>query len=292
MQKRFTMKNILYLLFAFSTILISCKDDESVTEDKDTNISENSSSSDSRWSSLISYTEYSDTSDVEIRKDLYKYDSQGRVIGVKSYEDGKLSSEKKDYVYSENELTCTRETYTNDTVSNSYKIVRVYDAANLLSEIHYRAGTNEESYKLLYEYDSQEREISVKTYINGMLLNEQKNYSYSNNKITYNEYEYPHPLIYENGATADCYKVERVNYDNYRFKSLTRYQISPLTEADKAIYEYDSEGKEIGFKVYNFGQLSWEQRDYIYNGKEVIFYYDKYSNGVLSSTKKIKKVYY
>lgn len=66
------------------------------------------------------------------------------------------------------------------------------------------------------------------------------------------------------------------------------YKADGVTEATRAEYVYDNEGRVTNYKSYNNGQLLLEYRDYVYSGNEYTCYQDQYSGGALIATTKMK----
>lgn len=70
------------------------------------------------------------------------------------------------------------------------------------------------------------------------------------------------------------------------------YDIDGITEKQKTEFSYDAEGRVMSYTAYYNGQVSIKQRDYIYNGNECTYYVDMYTNGVVTSTNKMKAGYF
>ena len=77
-----------------------------------------------------------------------------------------------------------------------------------------------------------------------------------------------------------------------KYIALIAYAADGITEASKTIYTYDIHGRETGRKSYSNGIIYLEQRNYSYSGKEAIYYHDDYINGILSSSRKCKVVFF
>ena len=77
-----------------------------------------------------------------------------------------------------------------------------------------------------------------------------------------------------------------------KYKSLTQYKADGVTEQYRYVNDYDVEGRLMGFTSYWDGIISAKQRDFQYNGNECTYYQETYTNGVLTSTTKIKAEYY
>lgn len=64
------------------------------------------------------------------------------------------------------------------------------------------------------------------------------------------------------------------------------------SEISRVEYNYDTEGREVGVISFSNGIISSQSRNYVYIGKELVYYLDYYSNGKVSYTHKIKKVFF
>jgi hypothetical protein len=179
-----------------------------------------------------------------------------------------------------NSSNSTSNNTTNNTTTQTYPWNKVS------TYIQYASDNTTESYKQLFEYDSQGREIGLKVYSEGSLSSVCRDYSYNGKEATF------YMDDYTKGAVSSSYKMKKIFCDdNIRLKSYIQYASDNTTEYQKQIFDYDSQGREIGLKVYSEGALYSVYRDYTYNGKEVTYYMDYYKNGVVSSSFKMSEIF-
>ena len=81
-------------------------------------------------------------------------------------------------------------------------------------------------------------------------------------------------------------------WDRYKITLHITYKEDGITEATKALYTYDKEGREISYKYFHDTVLTAENTDYSYNGNECTYLSKSYAEGKLHSTRKVKLVYF
>lgn len=133
----------------------------------------------------------------------WTYDDNGRIIGMKQYLNGVLQSEQRDYVWTTNSCEYVEETFlpfpSISHVSKQFK--DNYYVQNIL-EIHKidRNGMQSES-RNETKYDDDGNIISFKSFDNGELSFEWKDYVWGDNKSTHTE------IMYINGNPMSVTEV-------------------------------------------------------------------------------------
>ena len=138
-----------------------------------------------------------------IQKTEYTYDEQGRMTGMKVFENGKLQKEQFNYVWTPNSCEYESKTYTpfQSTEKVSKKFIDEYYVQNVC-EIHIITtnGFNIES-KNEFTYDEKGNLTSMKSFQNGQLSMEWKDYVWEEKKCTHKE------ITYINGSPTTLIEV-------------------------------------------------------------------------------------
>lgn len=137
------------------------------------------------------------------QKNEWSYDEKGRVIGMKQYQDGQLQLEQKDYVWTPNSCEYLEISYF--PISSTQKVTKKFQDENYVQnilEIHEidMNGVKMEN-KNEYAYDSDGNLSSMKTYTNGQLTMEWKDYTWGDKKNTHTE------VMYVNGSPSNITEV-------------------------------------------------------------------------------------
>lgn len=138
-----------------------------------------------------------------IRRFEWTYDDKGRIIGMKHFLNGVLQSEQREYVWTPNSCEYVEETFlpfpSMQHVSKQFKDDNYVQ--NIL-EIHKMDmnGMQSES-RNEYQYDDDGNIISSKSYSNGELFTEWKDYSWGDKKSTHTE------IMYMNGTPMSTTEV-------------------------------------------------------------------------------------
>ena len=127
-----------------------------------------------------------------ISQESYLYDINRREIGYSNSGDVTFINNHRNYTYNENECTYYRDAFFDNKLisSNKHKVTfydKSYNKDKLTSRVVYDLYEKEQS-KNIYTYDSLGRENGFKSYDNGVLVREYKNYSYNDNECTYYDY--------------------------------------------------------------------------------------------------------
>ncbi len=224
------------------------------------------------------------------------YDASGRLVMVSKYSNGNqesnLVSKDHQYSYADKLLTYTQDLYTNGQVSftTKYKIKYMdpyWSRPDTI--IAYTSDGVTETGRTEYTYDSQYRKIGVVNKLKSVVVSKSLHYSYSAKSVDYTTVNFT-----LNGDTISKIKYKDTYFDGNgaKLQSSIVYATDSTTEDSKIENTYDGEGKIIFSYNYVKGVLVSKSHDYTYNGKEVTFLLDNYSNGVVTSTIKNKYIYF
>ncbi len=284
------MKHTLNLLIVVSFLFFSCTNENPISNN-------NINTTKDEWDryKITLHITYKEDGITEATKALYTYDKEGREIGYKYFYNGVLIAENTDYSYNGNECTYLSKSYMDGKLHSTRKVKLVYyekwNSSKLLSMVFYGEDGKTEDIKTINVYDKEGKEISCKSYLQGTLSSEMTNYIYSGNECTYIVKNYN----YENGDLLNQYKCKISYYKKWnrsKLNSFIQYVEDGIKETYKAVYNYDSLGREVGFKSYYNGVITAEMTDYKYNGKECVYIYKTYVDGKEYNTTKNKIIYY
>ena len=274
---RTKMKKSIYLMaFICFILFVGCKKSENGTDSKED-------------LSYVIRTYYRYESNSHIYKYTWTYDGL-KETGYKSYVDGQLTTERKNYLY--NGLNASWDEYSyRDSVTYrehceceyldetfrrvKYEKTQYYDQDSQITNI----------YETYYEYDGKKM-ISYKTYSNGVLTGE-NHYSYDGLRCTYKTWEYYSGNVirqerdYEIVYLDDSYLREKT-----RLLTRKRYNTDGELQFSNTFFtvnEYDGM-KPIGQQFYQDGKLGGMGRDYHYDGLTCYYFYDTYRDGEVYST--------
>ncbi|MDL2289886.1 hypothetical protein LJB95_00590 [Paludibacteraceae bacterium OttesenSCG-928-F17] len=161
---------------------------------------------DDMYIKCVTYVNYDKNNQEQNRSEL-NYDDLGREIGLKHYFRGDLNMEHKDYVYNDKE--CKYILYDESLLEPLFvEYTKIY-----YDDLYIKYKSFVSDFKRLdeiriekYEYDNFGRETSYKSYLNGMLANEYKDYVYNGKECNYT---YIH---YRNGEIYSSDKIKIVFY--------------------------------------------------------------------------------
>lgn len=126
----------------------------------------------------------------------WNYDDQGRVTGMKQYADGQLQSEEKNYVWTPN--SCEYEIITYAPIASTQKVSKKFQddhyVQNVLEIREMDMNGFKTEIKNEYTYDNDGNLTSSKSYTNGDLTSEWKDYNWGDKKSSHTE------IMYMNGA--------------------------------------------------------------------------------------------
>ena len=238
------------------------------------------------WIQMTQYITY-DANGNEATRMEYTYDTEGRETGYKSFNNGTLTQQYRDYQYNGRTITCWLDTYTSGSVSASGKIQRTYSDLNwiqLTQQIQYATNGTEFS-RMEYTYDTEGRETGYKYFLNGTLYYQFRDYQHNGRTITC-WYDF-----FVSGSSISSFKFQRTYSDLNWIQITQQIQYAANgTEASRMEYTYDTEGRETGYKSFGIGPV-YQYRDYQYNGQTITCWFDTYTSGSLSSSSKIQRTY-
>jgi hypothetical protein len=245
-----------------------------------------------QWIQLQSSITYAPDNIKEASRTDYEYDSSGRLIKISKFSNESLVSKSYEYAYSAHLLTYTQELYFSgqSPTTTKYKIKYMdpyWSRPDTI--IAYTSDGVTETGRTEYTYDSQYRKIGVVNKLKSVVVSKSLNYSYSAKSVDYTTVNFT-----LNGDTISKIKYKETYFDGngLKLQSSIVYSADNRTEASKIENTYDSDGRlNINFTYVN-GLLVSKSHDYTYNGKEVTFLTDNYSNGVVTSTIKSKYIYF
>ena len=234
-------------------------------------------------------------------KTYYRYESNGKIIrqtwtydgyketGYKNYENGQLTSERKNYLYNGLNASWDEYTYQDNVVAYQTHVECEY-LDETFQRVKYRKTEyyNQDPHNIsesYYEYEGKKR-ISYKSYSNGMLTNE-NHYDYDGLRCTYNTTEYYSPnVIRQERSYEILYLDDSYLREKSRFQTRKRYNIDgELMSSNTYNFIFDFDGKKpIGYQYYYDGVLSAIGRDYQYDGLTCYYYSDTYRDGEVVST--------
>ena len=85
--------------------------------------------------------------------------------------------------------------------------------------------------------------------------------------------------------------AQNQSYDWIQMTQQIIYNVDGVTETSRLEYTYDNDGRETGHKQYYSGVLSYQYRDYQYNGRTIICWLDSYSEGNVILSNKLQRKY-
>lgn len=292
-------KKYLILTLCVFTAFTSCKKEDNVTPQKneseivDGNTDDgnnNSTDNTPKYDKVKTYISYAEDGITEISRQEYEYDAYGRTIGYKNYINGNLSQENTNYVYDGLIGTYVSNSYQNNEIISFKKHkIEFFDSKfdkTKISFSYLEDGVTEFSHQE-YEYDAQGRTISFKNYFYGSLSQEYTNYIYDGLTQTY-IYNY-----YSNNEISSSLKYKNEYFDSKydKTKTLIAYAEGGETEFFRQEYEYNAQGREIGFVYYYNGNLVQENTNYVYDGLTQTYVINSYQNNEIISSRKNKVTY-
>lgn len=132
------------------------------------------------------------------QRNEWSYDEQGRIIGMKQFQDGQLQKEQKDYVWTPNSCEYVEISYF--PIASTQKVTKKFQDENYVQnilEVHEidMNGVKMEN-KNEYTYDPDGNLTSMKSFSNGQLTMEWKDYKWGDKKNTHTE------VMYMNGTPS------------------------------------------------------------------------------------------
>ena len=171
------------------------------------------------------------------------------------------------------------------TVTSIFAANQTYNWIQMTQYITYAANGTEAS-RMEYTYDTEGRETGYKSFINGTLSQQYRDYQYNGRTITC------WLDTYTSGSVSASMKIQRTYSDLNWIQMTQQIQYATNgTEFSRMEYTYDAEGRETGYKSFSYGKLAQQYRDYQYNGQTITSWFDMYTAGSLNSSFKIQRTY-
>jgi len=160
-----------------------------------------------------------------------------------------------------------------------------YNWIKTTSEIQYNEDGITEASKEITTYDDAGRPNGYKYYVQGELIFEDVDYSYSGRECTFTEKFY--------SPFETDFKCKTVYLDDHFILSLSEiiYGDDDIKEILKNVYTYDSKGRRTGQIGYFYGIVSDEAVNFSYNGKECTYMERQYEGGEVSDEMKWEITY-
>ena len=289
------IKRFLLILFFLALLPVGCSVESGNTESDNTE-SDNTESGNTEpsngttWIQTTQLIQYDADGTTEYSRSESVYDTEGKLIGSKTYGNGVLLLQDRDYQYSGRTATYWQDGYSNGSLTSSYKYKVTYWDKNWIQTtqfiIYNLDGTTEYS-RLESSYDTEGKPMGSNRYINGVLLSQTRDYQYSGRTVTYWQ------DAFSNGSLTSSYKNKVTYWDKNWIQTTLwiQYAADGTTEYSRLESSYDTEGKPIGSKTYLNGVLLLQARDYQYSGRTATYWQDAYPNGSLTSSYKCKIVF-
>ena len=242
------------------------------------------------WIQMTQYITYA-ANGTEASRMEYTYDTEGRETGYKSFNNGTLTQQYRDYQYNGRTITCWGDTYTAGSVSASGKIQRTYSDLNWIQMTQYITydAKDTETSRMEYTYDTEGRETGYKYFLNGTLYYQFRDYQHNGRTITC-WYD-----MFVSGSSISSFKFQRTYSDLNWIQITQQIQYAANgTETSRTEYTYDTEGRETGYKsFFTYGPMSYQYRDYQFNGQTITCWHGMYNSGslILNSSFKIERTY-
>lgn len=160
-----------------------------------------------------------------------------------------------------------------------------YNWIKTTSEIQYNEDGITEASKEITTYDDAGRPNGYKYYVQGELIFEDVDYSYSGRECTFTEKFY--------SPFETDFKCKTVYLDDHFILPLSEiiYGDNDIKEILKNVYTYDSKGRRTGQTGYYYGIVSDEAVNFSYNGKECTYMERQYESGEVSDEMKWEIIY-
>jgi hypothetical protein len=150
-------------------------------------------------------------------------------------------------------------------------------------QVQYAADGVTEQYKTVSTYDAQGRITGSSTYSQNVKIFATRDYVYTGNQVVL------YTDNYTNGSVSSSQKTVATNYKYwFDYGTVTTYMPDGVTEKYKQVSTFDANNRRTNIKAWQNGVLSSEVKDYVYNGNEYTCNSVGYTNGVATSTTKLK----
>jgi len=242
------------------------------------------------WIRMTQYITYAADGVTETSRSETDLDHEGRITDNKVYSDGTLFVHYRDYQYTELTLTVWMDTYSGGNLSSSTKYQYTYLDKNRMQttqSISYAEDGVTETGLTETDYDNDGRETGYRSYSNGTLSQQRRDYQYNGRTVTYWNDNY-------SGGNLSSSRKHQQTYSDKNWVQQTQsiaYAADGVTESSRIETDYDNDGRETGYRQYSNGTLLTQRRDYQYDGRTIICWIDSYSGGNVTSSSKYLRTY-
>lgn len=162
-----------------------------------------------------------------------------------------------------------------------------WDRNKLLSYVQYDNDEKTEVYRDEYEYNSDGSLIHARNYLDGVISGSSYRFNYEGNVRTFMMDLYP-----KDDNTITTYVRETFVDDSFSPDKLSTRVNYIEKEVSREEYEYDTQGREIGYKVYYFNNIDSEHENYKYKDATISLVRNIYSDGELVGKRRVKTVFF
>lgn len=230
----------------------------------------------------------------ETRK--YEYNEKGYMTKGEIYNSNGQLLDKRVFTYDGNTRTVIGENYSSDGNTDGSIVISTSGIEKYTDSDFKHLETEKYTYTLkdghtsIYEtkntYDSKGTQISYEYKVNGKI---REQWSNEGNISTSSSYSYN-----DDGEIISSNISKTVYTDSNRDKPLTKEQTESGSSGsynDKYEYSYDNNGNLIGEKRYSDGNLSYENKEYVYDGNKVTYTSYDYRHGEIYRTSYYTLIY-
>lgn len=153
-------------------------------------------------------------------------------------------------------------------------------------KIEYNSDSISEVNREEFTYDADGRVTSRKEYSLGVLNYQNRDYVYNGDEVTYYE-------DYLGGGTTVTTKYKLVNQLEWvRLRERVVYEADGATVKERQLATYDTDNKLTSSKMERNGKLYAAMRDITHNGNAVSYFYDRYTDSVVTGSGKYETGFY
>ena len=140
------------------------------------------------WIQQTLYVQYAADDVTEASRIETNLDDEGRQTGYRTYSNGTLSSQGRDYQLNGRTNTYWMDVYSGGNISSSNKYQMTYSDKNWIQMtryVQYAADGATEVYRSETDLDDDGKQTGYRTYSNGTLSSQRRNYQYNGRTVTY-----------------------------------------------------------------------------------------------------------
>lgn len=212
------------------------------------------------------------------------YDEQGRYKNIICFLGGKLCWESHDFTYNGNECIYYKDEYIGLTYdrTTTNKMTCAGDWLKLTSFMTYMGNDTANSIYQRLTYNTGGQKTGEYHTINGEMFAAYTDYTYTGNEVTF------YYKRYTDGVVTSANKYRHVNFSNWLLlNSEVTYANDGITEEERTDDIFDTEGRRMNRKIYRYGTLIQEWKDYVYTDNECTFNVCNISSGTSQKAKMI-----